>query len=251
MAEVATLREAVTSHLQGTDSATLRNAAGVATVMNVSNFKKKLRDVLKTVRCKGCNGTMVVQEEVQGRRKGSTAKSMPVLEAPHLNPWGEVEGAEEMEREHELSLSQDLRAIMEEANICLVEEVGRSGGAEEVWREEGGSGEAEEGSGGVEAAWSSSAIQEVKEARVEARRRPYTPGPISYLSPAKKVTLTPRLSGGRSQNVIKIGAIVFPPPESGALKALGKLILKGILIQRPLSTLVFLTILDGLTTVKC
>ena len=63
--------------------------------------------------------------------------------------------------------------------------------------------------------------------------------------------LDTRPSGGRSQNVNKIGAIVFPPPESGALKALGKLILKGILIQRPLSTLVFLTILDGLTTVKC
>ena len=61
----------------------------------------------------------------------------------------------------------------------------------------------------------------------------------AHCNTLEKTKLTSRSSRGRSQNLNKIGTIVFPPPDGPR-----KWILKGILIQstgRPLSRLVFLT----------
>lgn len=97
----------------------LRNAAGVATAMNVSAFKKKLGAVLKTVECRGCRGELHCVESPGRRpRKGSGgAKSMPVLE--------DTAGAGGQD------YSKDLGAILAASNISVQTE---EGGEVEEWR---------------------------------------------------------------------------------------------------------------------
>ena len=103
----------------------VRNAAGVATIMSITDFKKKLGGVLKGLQCRKCQGVVhfkevssfffidpsgnLPQEASVKKSKKSLVKSMPVLETS--SPQEE-------------DCDADLRAIMEEANIALEEPEG-------------------------------------------------------------------------------------------------------------------------------